>query len=35
MEVANFNFQTQAIDEDWDRADDQVSDNLYALIRAC
>jgi hypothetical protein len=35
MEVAEFNFQNQITDEDRDRADDQVADNLYELTRAC
>jgi hypothetical protein len=33
MEVANFNFLNQTVYENWSRADDQVSGNLYALSR--
>lgn len=35
METANFHFQKQAIAGGCDRAHDQVSDNFYALTRAC
>jgi hypothetical protein len=35
MEVAEFNFQNQTMNEAGDRAYDQVSDDLYALTRAC